>query len=312
MNARQFQIIISAMFFVVVSGCGSMRSGTTWRTGKVAAKVAYAPSSGELANATYLGIYQSPVTLNDGLWEGEPLADGAVSLPTIGLVDSFRRTGDLDGDGRNEAVVLLWESSGGSGTNLFVAAVARNERSIVNLGVSLIGDRIQIKSAGVVNGEIRLEVVQPGPNDPACCPTQTAIRSWRLSANGLDERKAVITGTLSLNSLNGTAWYLKQLSQTKSVPQKPAMTLRFTGGKATGNSGCARFTSNVSGGDVTGDITFGPLEKKRMSCPDNFLAARYLQALSNIRRFSFSAGQLALTWALGEEVETMIFSPDIK
>ena len=74
------------------------------------------PLTDAVANMTYSGIYDDDVTLTEGRWEGEPfVADGA-SRPSVGIIDDFMLTGDLDGDGTDEVVVFLWESSGGSGT----------------------------------------------------------------------------------------------------------------------------------------------------------------------------------------------------
>ncbi len=75
-----------------------------------------APTLDELSSATYEGLFDYPVTLTDGRYEGEPFVEGGASAPAAGLVEDFLLTCDLDGDGREEAVVLLWESSGGSGT----------------------------------------------------------------------------------------------------------------------------------------------------------------------------------------------------
>ena len=76
------------------------------------------PTLAELKNATYAGFEEpaSPVTLKDGLWEGESLQPGGTSRPRVSLGGDFHLLGDLDGDGAEEAVVVLAQSSGGSGT----------------------------------------------------------------------------------------------------------------------------------------------------------------------------------------------------
>ncbi|MDX2437573.1 MAG: hypothetical protein QNL88_11050, partial [Acidobacteriota bacterium] len=80
-----------------------------------------APNPEELANATYSGLFGDPVTLDDGRWQGAPYVEGGASRPSAGLVRNFVLSGDLNGDGRDEAVVLVWESSGGSGTREYLA-----------------------------------------------------------------------------------------------------------------------------------------------------------------------------------------------
>ena len=83
--------------------------------------------------------------------------------PSAGLVEHFVLTGDLNGDGRDEAVVLLWENSGGSGTRTYLAAMGRGDGAIVNLGTVLIGDRVQVKTGFIVDGLITLDLIQAGP-----------------------------------------------------------------------------------------------------------------------------------------------------
>ena len=53
---------------------------------------------------------------------------------TVELVGDVLGTADLGGDGNPESVVLLAESSGGSGVQIYVAAVGRRRGKLVNLG----------------------------------------------------------------------------------------------------------------------------------------------------------------------------------
>ncbi|MDH4030864.1 MAG: hypothetical protein OEU49_08450, partial [Chromatiales bacterium] len=42
-----------------------------------------ATDSADAANATYLGIYDEPVTLRDGVFEGRPFVEGGASRPRV-------------------------------------------------------------------------------------------------------------------------------------------------------------------------------------------------------------------------------------
>jgi hypothetical protein len=117
-------------------------------------------TSEELANATYLGTEEGPVSLVNGRWEGEPYEEGGAARPSVGLADDFQLSGDLNGDGADEAVVLLWQSAGGSGTFNYVAAVEKLNSEIRNLATAPLGDRVQVRSGSINGGVINLDVVQ--------------------------------------------------------------------------------------------------------------------------------------------------------
>ena len=103
------------------------------------------PTLAELKNATYAGFEApaSPVTLKDGLWEGEPLQPGGTSRPRVSLGGDFHLLGDLDGDGAEEAVVVLVQISGGSGTFDYLAVVKRQDHGLENVATTALGDRVQ-------------------------------------------------------------------------------------------------------------------------------------------------------------------------
>ena len=144
-------------------------------------------SISELENATYSGLEDGPVSLLDGRWEGEPYVEGGASRPTAGLLDSVYYTGDIDGDGAQEAVVVLWTSGGGTGEYTYVMVMARENGEIRNIGSALIGDRVTIKNGKIADKKIILDVLQAGENDPMCCPSMLATRTWSLQNGQLVE-----------------------------------------------------------------------------------------------------------------------------
>lgn len=270
-----------------------------------------APTRDELANGRYEGIYDEPITLKGGQWEGEPFVPGGSSRPAVRLLPDFRLIGDLDGDGGEEAVVLLWEHSGGSGTDSYIAVVGRRGGGIVNFGTALVGDRVQIRAARIAKDKIELDVVQAGPEDVACCPSQKATRTWLLTQSGLYEDAPRMTGTLSLQDLADREWVLTHLNRDQPAPAEPAITLVFESDRVVGTSGCNRYFAGVWEGDMPGDVTFGPVGGTRMACPENVtnLEYRYLEALGGIEKYSFLAGKLALTARVKDSFVTMLFAP---
>jgi len=292
---------------VITIGGGCAPAGTdTAPTGEP--EVIVAPTLGELAAATYTGIFDRPITLHQGRWEGEPYDPNGVSRPSIGLVDDFLITGDLDADGREEAVVLLWGSSGGSGTRFYLAVMGARDEGIENLGTKLIGDRVQMRSASHNEGVITLDLVQAGPGDAMCCPTQKATKSWRLTEDGLAMVASEVTGTLSLADLEGPEWTLTELGWDQPVPEGVDITLVFEDGKVSGNGGCNRYFGGVSS-EVPGELTFSAMGATRMACEEPAMGfeQRYLAALSTASQYSFIACRLAVSCVTEDGVVTLLF-----
>jgi heat shock protein HslJ len=313
---RALALLGSVAALILLPACGPQDSGPEESPGSVAsvdpvAGPTGAPTTEEAGNATYSGIYDHPVTLVDGGWAGEPSAPGAASRPTVGLVKHFWMSGDLDGDGSAEAVVLLWESGGGSGTENYVAALGRRHGEIVNLGTGLMGDRVQLKEARITDGKIELDVVQAGPEDAMCCPSQKATRVWALEAGGLSEGDSVATGTLSTEDLADREWVLTHFNWEDPAPAEPEVTLVYEEGRLAGASGCNRYTAGVEPGEMAGDLVVGPAAGTRMACPEELMTIEdlYLTQLGAVSGFGFLAGKLGLSWRTDDASGVMLFRP---
>jgi heat shock protein HslJ len=251
----------------------------------------------QLAGATYSGIYDDPVTLTGGEYLGDTFVAGGASRPRVQLVGNFLLHADLTGDGKEEAVVLLAESSGGSGTFTYIAVMGLQGGGVVNIGTAPLGDRVQIRDSHIDNGVISIDVVQAGQDDAACCPTEKATRVWKLDGGGLVELAEQVTGGVSVSDLEGVEWLLRQFGSGDDAPNEPEITLILDDGRVSGHSGCNRYMGHVNTKDGGSVMGFGPLAGTMMACPQDLMALeqRYLKALAGVRRFSFLTGQLALT-----------------
>lgn len=264
----------------------------------------------QLANATYEGIYDGPVTLNDGEFLGDPFVEGGASRPSLQLVDDFLVRGDVNGDGVDEAVVLLAESSGGSGTFIYLSVVGQRDGKLLNMGTVPLGDRVQVRQSEIRDGVVSIDVVQAGPDDPACCPSEAATREWRLDGGVLVEQETKVTGELTVESLDGVEWVLVRFGDGQDAPQEPELTLVFDNGRVAGHGGCNRYMGGVRTGASGGDIAFGPLAGTMMACPQDLmdLERRFLKALSGVRKFGFLTGRLALSTVDDEgQMTTLVF-----
>lgn len=132
----------------------------------------------EIANVTIEGTHHGAVTLSEGTWEGEPYVEGGAARPRVGLAADFQRRGDIDGDGRDEWLVVVWESSGGSGTYNYVALLNDDGNGPRNTATTALGDRVKPLDGGLEPGHAWVEVLEHDEDDPACCPTRQAIRHY--------------------------------------------------------------------------------------------------------------------------------------
>ena len=260
-----------------------------------------APTLHELKNASYKGIEaaRGAFTLANGKWEGKPYEPGGNSGPSVTFVGDVRLTGDLDGNGAEEAVVLLAASAGGTGEMSYLAIVGRLAGRITNIATAPIGDRVQVRDARIDGRRIVLDVVQAGEQDAACCPGDLVTRTWDLAGGRLREGAPVATGRLSLETIAGVEWVLTHWSWDEAAPAAPEVTLKLDGARLAGSAGCNNYFAPVKPGDPPGGIQVGPAGSTRMMCPGAEMAVeqRFFAQLAGVTQMRFLAGQLALSYA---------------
>jgi len=265
----------------------------------------------QLANATYSGIYDEPVTLTDGVYEGEPFVEGGAARPTVTLVP-MTAFGDLNGDGVDDAAVLLSENSGGSGVFTYLAAVVNDNGQPVNAGTVMLGDRVQIKSMVIENEQIEIEMITQGPNDPMCCATLKVRQTYALQDGQLAETGAEEQGNVSLNDLMGTNWTLVDFNLDNDPVQGDTMiTAAFADGNVSGSAGCNNYNAAVSsdGGQA---LTVGPAISTMMACEEPAMSqeTKYLTALQGAMQWSYYLGNLAITYQTEDgNVGTLVYMP---
>jgi len=267
------------------------------------------PGIEDALNAEFEGIYDLPVRLAEGFYEGKPFSEGNTSRPTVRLVRDIIAKGDMNGDGKDETVVLLLEDSGGSGSFLYIAVLVRRSDMIENRGTILAGDRVQVRNMRIAGGRLIMDMVQHGPGDAMCCPTQKARRSWTLAGNDLVEGTPEISGKLSLDDLRGGGWMLKQIGTDKPYSGDPPVSLVFEDGRISGSGGCNTYFGEVKE-YAPGTIEIPGLGMTRMTCPDYVMDIenRYLEALSGASGYGFIAGRLALSCQTEYGPVTLVFT----
>ncbi|MEA3292134.1 MAG: META domain-containing protein [Pseudomonadota bacterium] len=262
-----------------------------------------------LQNGRYSGVYEQPVQLENGRFEGEPFEAGGASRPIVTLVEGAVAYGDLNGDGREDAVAFLGESSGGSGMFTYLAAVTADSQG--DIPALLLGDRVQVRSFGIRDGQLVIDLVSAGPDEAACCPTLKLSKSYRLRDGALAETGAEELGQLSIADLEEVEWRLTHLQWRQPVPDGVKITAQFKDDKVAGSAGCNRYFASVEG-DGPREIVIGQSGATRMMCPPPVMEQedKFLAALQKVTGFSFIMARLALTYQDDDGMHTMLFAPE--
>ena len=131
------------------------------------------------------GIYASPIQLDQGAYEGEPFVPGGASRPRVSLLPEPRLLVDLDGGGDLEWLVVLAESSGGSGTFIYLTVLKEDRDGLRSRATVFLGDRVRVTQLSVDGSTVSVDVVEAGKADSACCPTEPGVERWKWVDNDL-------------------------------------------------------------------------------------------------------------------------------
>jgi len=147
-----------------------------------------------LANTEYQSEWTESGTapLVDGEYR-EQAAPGSASEIVVRLTEHVAY-GQLS-DGREAAAVILVTETGGSGTFYDLAVVVEEDGQPVNVATTFLGDRVKIENLVFIGGEILVEMVNQGPEDPMCCPTQRVVQTYELQGEELVQTSSRIVGT---------------------------------------------------------------------------------------------------------------------
>jgi heat shock protein HslJ len=263
----------------------------------------------QVRNATVSGVYDRPVTLGDGRFEGPPFVEGGASRPTLAVIRDLVVFGNLDGAEGDEAAVLLAENSGGSGEMIYLSVIALRGGAPESVGTVAVGDRTRIVSCGVSGAEILMQVVEAGPGDPACCPTQVARKTYGLENGTLKMKRSEVEGILSLALIAGVEWTAVEIDG-EPVPdgaRRPTAVVKDD--RVAGFGGCNRYNASVR--EVSpGHIAVGPAAATKMACPEpqGRLEDRFFASLGKSTQYSFLAGRLALSGMDGETPRSILLA----
>jgi hypothetical protein len=149
-------------------------------TAQVQSSVSQASLSLEsLKNADYRSGFtvSGRAPLSNGEYR-EAGPQGSASETVVRLVEPVAY-GELP-DGQVAAAVALATETGGSGTFFELALVQDLNGAPLNIASVFLGDRIKLNSLKIENGQVLVDMVKQGPNDPMCCPTLHVLQKYAL------------------------------------------------------------------------------------------------------------------------------------
>lgn len=133
-----------------------------------------------LRNTAYPNEWPSDgiAQLEDDEYREKYMPDSATEM-RIGLAP-YRLFGDLNGDGADDAAVILVADPGGSGTFYYLSAVLNQNGDPKPAGSQFLGDRVFFRDLSIDDGHILIELDIVRPDDPMCCPTDHKRQTYAV------------------------------------------------------------------------------------------------------------------------------------
>ena len=294
----------ASLLALVVAGCGD--KAPKERLGPPAPPPT--PTLELVKAATISGVFDQAVTFKDGRYEGEPSAPDGASRPTALVWDTTFHTADLDGAIGNEAVAMLSSNSGGSGEFVHLALFGVRDGAFANLATVPVGDRVKLQSLWLERGKVIMDVIEPGPDDAACCPTQVARKTFGFDGGTFKQLSSEVRGVLAISMLSANEWTLIEMDGQPLPQDLDAPLIHFDAQKVRGFAGCNRFTASVQE-TRPGELEVGAAAAERKACPapQMDLEQKFLAELDAVNRYTYLAGQLALGWQDGDRSGMLLF-----
>jgi heat shock protein HslJ len=255
--------------------------------------------------AARVAMGDTTVQLADGRWQGEPEAGGA-TRPSLQLWEPTILFRNVDGQPGEEGIALLGYDGGGSGTFVWLGAFAIYDGQPIGT-LTQVGDRVQLFRAWVEHEQVHLDVIEAGPKDPACCPSQLMRKAYAMKDGRLQLASSDKVGNVSINLLASTDWVLVEMDGKPLPAGMMPPTALVAYGRISGFAGCNRYTGTIAepqAGTVKLD-GLGVAGGKACDPAAASIEADFLERLGATRAYSFQAGRLLLA---GPDGSSLLFS----
>lgn len=134
-----------------------------------------------LKNAKYSLKYAASgqATLNHGRYRERYNAEDATEI-IIRLDEKTVTFGDLNGDGAEDAAVILATDVGLTGTFYDLAVTLNRNETPIHVASTFLGDQIQPQAMQIEAGQIQLTMLTHDVDDAKCCPSLEVVKTYRL------------------------------------------------------------------------------------------------------------------------------------
>jgi len=120
-------------------------------------------------------LLDMPIQLKDGIYE----SGSGANYELLQLMNEAAFD-DLNGDGNEDAALLLAESGGGSGVFVYLVAMVKQAEGYSQSIPLLIDDRPQINSVSIENNKIQVDALIHGMADAMANPTMAVKQEYQL------------------------------------------------------------------------------------------------------------------------------------
>jgi hypothetical protein len=219
--------------FFLISACNILSPNNPNSAGGTQTVIPTQPTSGLTIEALKNSVYTAPqfnkqVQLKNGKYFGSD-ANGSLIVDLLPQV-AF---GDLNGDGEQDAAILLAENGGGSGTFISLISIVSEGKQFSQAAAHFIDDRPIINELSIVDSKIHLDAVVHGVGDSMVQPTL-----------GVKETFQLINGALIMIKQNSTI--SGGVERSINITSPTANSTVGTTLKITGSMPIAPFENNLS------------------------------------------------------------------
>ena len=302
--------VVAILGLAVLAGCAGKDAAAPPEAAGPAAAQPEPPTRDQLLSATVAGVLPQPVTLIDGRYEGPPAQAGAASRSSVVLMQPTVQFGDVDGVPPREAIALLAVDTGGSGAFVHLGIFAMRDGKAQTIATAPVGDRVKVFRSWLERDKVHMDVVEAGPGERACCPTQLTRKAFGLQDGKLVLLESAPVGYMSIQMLAATDWMLVEMDG-QTLPDgvmPPTALIQY--GKITGFAGCNRYTGPIAE-PQSGKLDVGDVAATKKACEGgaNDLEARFLARLGQVDAYTFQAGRLVLSGSSAPGAPaTLVFS----